>query len=230
MNKNNKDLFSKTHLYFIAVFAAVFFVTFAGLYVIGLVPSEFEGSGYSLFDQIQETVLAGAPNIVAPSTDTSSSGTSTAPVFTGESPTHITISKIGVDATVANPTTTNVDELDNYLTHGAVRYPGSGLLADGNVYIFGHSTNWSIVHNQAYKTFDDLDKLSAGDEIDVTGQDKVYVYKVTSVKLADDNEIWVDFSGTKPELTISTCNTFGKKQQRYVVTADYVSSSPINQS
>jgi len=213
---------SNTHLHFVALFAVVFFVTFAGLYTIGLVPSEFESSGYSLFDEVKDTVLAGEPTIVAPST-----GTSSAPVFTGESPTHITIPEIGVDATVSDPTTTNVDALDDDLGHGAVHYPGSGLLADGNVYIFGHSTNWSIVHNQAYKTFNDLNNLSVGDEIDVTGQTHVFVYKVTSVRLANDSEIWVDFSGTKPELTLSTCNTFGQKQQRYVVTANYAYSYPI---
>jgi sortase (surface protein transpeptidase) len=109
-----------------------------------------------------------------------------------ESPTRIVISKIGVDATISNPSTTNVTTLDEYLKLGAVRYPGSGLLGVGNMFIFGHSTGA-----------------------------KIYRYMVSSVVLVDQTRALVEFND-KNMLTLSTCNTFGAKSERYVVEANYL--------
>ena len=109
----------------------------------------------------------------------------------GEYPTHITIPSIGVDAKVTVPKSTSALVLDDALTHGAVYYPGSGLLADGNVFIFGHSTNWNVVNNPAYKTFNGFKDVKAGDIVNVKGASTTYVYKVVSVTLANDDEIWV---------------------------------------
>lgn len=216
--------FLKKHSQFIIWFGLVFLVTFTGLYIVGFVPTEFADSNSpSLIDSIREAIVgdAGNSNTGAPTIEATSS--TTHPEFKGEDPTHIKIDAIGVDASVSNPDTTNSVVLDDQLTHGAVHYPGSGLLADGNVFIFGHSTNWTIVHNQAYKTFNGLKDLKSGDEIDVTGgSGDVYIYKVDSVTLADDDQIWVDLSDTAPTLTLSSCNTFGQKQQRYVVKAEFV--------
>jgi LPXTG-site transpeptidase (sortase) family protein len=87
------------------------------------------------------------------------------------------------------------------------------------MFIFGHSTGFSVVNNQAYKTFNDLDKLSAGDEIRIESDGKTYIYKVESLVLVDESEAFVDFSKTDRRLTISTCNSFGAKQERWVVEA-----------
>ena len=209
----------KAHREFILWFSVIFLATFTGLYLLGLVPTEFA-------DVNQTSVLDELPTAGLPIIE-SSSTSAVKNTFTGEEPTHITIAKIGVDAKISDPSSTDVTVLDDALTHGAVHYPGSGLLADGNLFLFAHSTNWSVVHNQAYKTFNNLDKLVAGDEIQVTGTSQVYTYRVTSVRLADNNQIWVDLSGNKKMLTLSTCNTFGEKQQRYVVQADFVGSSAI---
>lgn len=142
-----------------------------------------------------------------------------------EEPTRIVIDKIGVDATVANPNTTDVATLDDYLLQGAVRYPGSGLLGQGNMFLFGHSTGIKIVHNQAYKTFNGLKDLVAGDLINVYSANKIYTYQVTSVAMVDQSQALVTFGNTKNMLTLSTCNTFGQKSDRYVVQADFIGSN-----
>ncbi len=135
-------------------------------------------------------------------------------------PNHIKISKIGVDVSISNPESDNVEILDEYLKKGSVRYPGSGSLAGGNMFLFAHSTGFKIVQNQAYKAFNDLKSLSAGDVITISGEDgKIYVYKVSSVKLATDKDVLVRFDKTDQMLTLSTCNTFGEKSERYVVEA-----------
>ena len=140
----------------------------------------------------------------------------------GENPIRIVIDKIGVDSSVSNPNTTNITTLDEYLTQGAVRYPNSGLIGSGNMFIFGHSTGLAVVRNQAYKTFNGLKDLKRGDIIKVYGSSAVYQYMVSSVTLADATIDYVKFGGTKNMLTISTCNTFGEKSERYVVEADYI--------
>ena len=64
-------------------------------------------------------------------------------------PTRVIIDKIGVDSIIQHPQTVDVETLDKALTKGAVYYPGSGTIEQGNVFLFGHSSNWQIVRNQA---------------------------------------------------------------------------------
>ena len=108
-----------------------------------------------------------------------------------------------------------------------MHYPGSGYPGVGNMFLFGHSTNWKYVRNQAYKTFNNIQNLEKGDVVEVYTDNAKYLYRVLSVRLADDSEVLVDFDGGKDMLTISTCNTFGEKQERFVVEADFVRKVPI---
>ena len=140
-------------------------------------------------------------------------------------PNHIKISKIGVDVSVSNPDSDSVEILDEYLKKGSVHYPGSGSLASGNMFLFAHSTGFKVVQNQAYKAFNNLKDLSFGDVILVSGENgKIYTYKVSSVKLATDKDVLVRFDNSTHMLTLSTCNTFGQKSERYVVEAYFDSS------
>lgn len=135
-------------------------------------------------------------------------------------PNHIKIPKISVNVSISNPESDSVVVLDDYLTRGSVRYPGSGSLTSGNMFLFAHSTGIKIVQNQAYKAFNNLQYLSNGDVIYVSGEDgKTYLYNVSSVKLATDKDVLVRFDKNDRMLTLSTCNTFGQKSERYVVEA-----------
>lgn len=195
----------KSCVFFLCVFAFSFFV----LYLLGFVPNELK----------EESISA---------TSTGTASTTVVGQKQYELPVRIAIEKIGVNAVVQNPTTTNVYELDDLLLHGAVRYPGSGFPGEGNMFLFGHSTGLKLVKNQAFKTFNDLRKLVAGDEVLVYSDSRVYTYKVNNVKLTKDTDVLVDFSVKKNMLTLSTCNTFGQKEERYVVEADYVRSAEIS--
>ena len=202
----------KSQVKFILYFVIAFLVIFALLYSAGLVPQSIKGDeGDSLrvlWDKAQKTAVDKQvnQNIVAP-----------------ESPTRIVIDKIGVDVSVSNPNTTNVYTLDDYLLKGAVHYPGSGLIGSGNMFIFAHSAEaYVILHNLNLKAFNKLENLSAGDIIKVYGASGIYLYKVTGVNLVNENKALVEFSDEKNMLTLSTCNTFGAKTDRYVVEADYV--------
>lgn len=140
-------------------------------------------------------------------------------IITATKPTRVTIDSIGVDSEILAPSSPRVDVLDAALKKGAVYYPGSGTIEQGNIFLFGHSTNWAIVQNQAYKTFNGLEKLKRGEEIKLEAEGKTYVYAVESVSLVDSNTAFVDLTKTGRRLTISTCDTFGRKADRWVVDA-----------
>ena len=189
-------------------FLCVFVVSFTILYLLNFVPSELQ-------DQ----------NITTEPTDVASTTTIGNKQY--ELPIRISIEKIGVNSIVQNPSTTNIDSLDDLLLHGVVRYPGSGLPGVGNMFFFGHSTGLKIVNNQAFKEFNGLKNLAAGDTILVYSDKHVYTYVVNNVKMAKSSDITVDFSVKRNMLTLSTCNTFAAKEDRYVVEADFVKSSVL---
>jgi len=201
----------KESLLAVGIFIAIFFGSFFGLYASGLVPEAFQSADSS-----------------ASTTESLATSTEAAVL-----PVRIIIPSIGVNAPVLNPNTRNIDLLDNYLTEGAVRYPGSGNLTSGNMFIFGHNTSFKVVHNKAYQTFDNLRDLTAGDQIFVysattTAADgtvvpsQKYVYSVQSVSLEYAGDAVIPFSDTVHTLTVTTCDVFGQKEQRYIVVASFV--------
>lgn len=207
-------MLQKSQIKFILYFILVFIIAFSFLYSLGLVPESIKtekgDSLRTLWDKNQNQAIK--DQLTRNNQIT----------IVGEEPTRIVIEKIGVDSSVANPNTTNVATLDDYLLRGAVRYPGSGLLGSGNMFIFAHSTGYSVVRNQAFKAFNGLNDLQEGDLIKVFSQSKTYTYKVTSVVLVDHTKVLVEFGSRKNMLTLSTCNSFGQKGERYVIEADFV--------
>ena len=146
-----------------------------------------------------------------------------------EVPVSLEIPSLGRFVDITNPVSTIIGELDKALLLGAVRYPTSAKLGEeGNVVLFGHSSYLPIVGNQAYRTFNGIQKLVAGDEVRVFSSGFVYVYRVVTVeeKSAEDDGILLSVTGKI--LTLSTCDSFGQKSDRFVVTADFVESHPIS--
>jgi LPXTG-site transpeptidase (sortase) family protein len=154
-----------------------------------------------------------------------------APVTRVEQPVKIEISKIGLSVTVANPTSTNIEALDTSLLKGAVRYPTSAKLGEkGNVVLFGHSSYLPVVGNQAYKTFNGIQKLVAGDTVTVYSSGTAYTYRVRSMQKESANDAGINLAVTGKVLTLATCDSFGAKSDRFVVTADFVESHPVSAS
>ncbi len=193
-----------------ATYRRLFFMLSVGIFVL---------LGLALY------VLDLVPDELATSYNQSMVGEDVAPTeepasYTDVLPTRIVISSVGIDTQVSHPQSQDVEVLDQALTKGAVYYPGSGSLVQGNAFVFGHSTGLSIVHNQAYKTFNGLKNVKAGDEIRVYGDDgNIYVYSAVSTELVTEDTALVHFDTAERTLTLSTCNTFGKKEERHVVTA-----------
>jgi LPXTG-site transpeptidase (sortase) family protein len=171
---------------------------------------------------------APAPTVSLSSSPLVAAGAEAPAIPASEAPVKIEIPSISLSATIANPTTTDIEALDQLLLKGAVRYPTSAKLnEDGNVVLFGHSSYLPIVKNQAYKTFDGIQKLSAGDTITVYSSDAAYTYSVRSVQKESAESAAIPLSVSGKVLTLSTCDSFGAKTDRFIVTADFVGSHPL---
>jgi LPXTG-site transpeptidase (sortase) family protein len=201
--------------YYLAFYiVSISFLSFTVLYLIGGVPAELK----LLSPSPEPRALATATSTSTPVDDTK------AETSQPDYPLRVIIDKIGIDTPVSNPISTDLTVLNNDLLKGAVRYPGSGTLGHGNMFIFGHSTGIRVVNNQAYKAFNHLKDLAIGDIVRIQSAGTEYNYKVTSVSLVDSNQALVSFSDDKDMVTLSTCNVFGEKQERYVVEATYIKS------
>ncbi len=186
---------------FLGSFAMVFFVSFSLLGVFDIVPERISPDAVKAAD---------------------------AEIADNASPLRVTIESVGIDARVVNPASRDNQVLDEALREGVVHYPGSGVLTDNsNMFLFGHSSYLPQVQNKAYQVFNNLQKVNIGDMVQVESEGRVYEYSVTSVSLAEADEALVELSEGKKRLTLSTCNSFGAKTERFVVEADFVGSSPL---
>jgi LPXTG-site transpeptidase (sortase) family protein len=201
---------------FFFVFLTAFYLSFSVLLALDFVP---DGKNAEASDTPLVTLSSAplSPNVAD------------AFATSAEKPVKIEIPSISLSATIANPETTDVEKLDQYLLKGAVRYPTSALLGekDGNVILFGHSSYLPIVNNLAYKTFDGIQKLHAGDSITVYSSDRAYTYSVDTVTKEDSTSTALPLSVTGAHLTLSTCDSFAEKTDRFVVTAHLVSSAAL---
>jgi LPXTG-site transpeptidase (sortase) family protein len=212
-----KNFFLK--LSFLKDFIIICFVTFGILYLFGFVPNELKINDIR---HLNKGPILENNSIIEGTASIKEKENLTEVKITGELPVRIKIDAIGVDTSIYNPETTDIKIMDEYLLRGAVRYPGSGLLGVGNIFLFGHSTGYKVVNNQAYKTFNGLGKLKVGDEITVYSSHAKYIYSVINVEMKTASKIEVDFSNIKNILTLSTCNVFGEEEDRYIVEAVFV--------
>lgn len=143
--------------------------------------------------------------------------------LTGVLPDRIIIDAIGLNVPVGIPRSTDIATIDTVLLKGAALYPPSGTLdQERNLLIMGHSSHLPVVRNQAYKAFNDIEKLTEGNVVKVLSGTKSYVYRVTSVARVPAAEAMVQFNTGKRELTLVTCDNFGDKSDRYVVRAAFI--------
>ncbi len=143
----------------------------------------------------------------------------------GYLPEKIIIPALNKELPITSPLSRDVALLDKELLTSVVRFPGSGVLGkDGNVFIFGHSSGYRTVKNEYFKAFNGIQKLEKGSVIQLVGKGVVHVYQVTSVTHVESSDALVDLRVTKGErkLTLSTCDSFGKKSERFVVEAEFL--------
>jgi LPXTG-site transpeptidase (sortase) family protein len=135
-------------------------------------------------------------------------------------PTSIYIKKLDRTIPVLNPESRAVADLDAALLDGVVRHPDSAKLAqNGNVFILGHSSYLPTVMNKNFQAFNGIQELAWGDTIEVSSGGQVHVFEVEKVFKAQAGDLTVPIAGDARRLTLATCNSFGSKDDRFIVEA-----------
>lgn len=143
-------------------------------------------------------------------------------------PVRVTVPSVEIDTVVVTPASTDVTVLDRALMTGAVHYPESATAGEvGNVLIFGHSSYLPVVKNKAYQAFNGLGSVRPGEQVYVYSGSHRYTYVVDEVWLARADEVVISFDAPTRQLTLATCNTFGAKQERWVLRATQVEARDL---
>lgn len=168
--------------------------------------ADTDGDGYDDLTEIENGYDPAAPGDARPTVD-------------------IQIKKIGVDAPVVLAADGSEESLQKDLEKGVVHYPKTAMPGQrGNVYIAGHSSNYSWSTGSYNYIFKNLNGLNVGDVIVIkvtqkNGKTLTYEYEV-SEKLevnADDPRI---FSETQSQmLTLTTCWPIGTNNRRLMIKA-----------
>jgi len=142
------------------------------------------------------------------------------PIF----PDKLVIPSLGKELPISNPQTRDIAALDEELKSAVVRYPDAATLGQqgGNVLVFGHSSHLPVVRNKLYKAFNDIEKMSVGETIEAVSGRDVYTYRVSRVYEASAHGDSIALAVPGHRLTLLTCDTFGKKSDRWVVEAEFI--------
>ncbi|HEX6596545.1 MAG TPA: class E sortase [Acidimicrobiales bacterium] len=132
-------------------------------------------------------------------------------VETGDSLTRIRIPALDVDAVVVEGVTPSA------LRAGAGHYPQTPLPCEaGNVSIAGHRTTYG-------KPFGNLDRLKAGDTIELTTPIGGCVYQLTKAPfIVEPTDMSVLEATGDRTVTLTTCHPKGSAAQRLIVQAKWV--------
>lgn len=209
---------------FFVVFFCVVLATYAILFAIDFIPEPIS-------EDEAETEIVVEEAVSEEQVETSES----APVVVEEEPEPAAVidplpQKIIFDdlnnreVTVLNPTSNSIPDLDAALLNGAVRHPDSADFSDpGNIYILAHSSYLPNVFNKNFQAFNGIQELDWGDTIRLQSSDREYIYFVERVYevIATDDTIVPETPG-KANLTLSTCDSFGSKDDRFIVEAKLV--------
>ena len=151
------------------------------------------------------------------------------PAEVDPNPTVIFFDTLDKTVPILNPESSSVDVLDNALLSGAVRHPESADLENtGTMFILGHSSYLPTVHNKNFQAFNGIQKLEWGDTIRIQSDDMEYVYSVDRVYEAKASNATVPLQNEEAKLTLATCNSFGSKDDRFIVEAILVSKYTLD--
>jgi len=167
----------------------------------------------------------------ASSTPSAATAANEAPVIRAgvdATPDKIIFDTLGKEVNILNPESADIPTLDSALLSGVVRHPESAdLLQDGTVFLFGHSSGLPNVINKNFQAFNGIQNLKWGDKIRIQSSDFEYVYRVDRVYEAKASTAEVSLVAGTATLALATCNSFGSKDDRFVVEATLVDSYPL---
>lgn len=208
---------------FLGVFFVVMVIGYGILYMIDFVPEKPSDENMSSTSNEERVVHANeteTPVHTPPTTEESN---------LSPMPISITIDRLDRTITVLNPTSNSYAALDDALLRGVVRHPDSANLNDrnGNMLIMGHSSYLRNVMNRNFQAFNGLQNLTWGDTIRVRSVDTEYTYRVDRVYEDKASVVNIPTRAIEQKLTLVTCNTFGAREDRFIVEATLVSKKAL---
>jgi LPXTG-site transpeptidase (sortase) family protein len=144
-------------------------------------------------------------------------------------PVRIIIDKLVRNVVVANPESNTVEALDAALLKGIARHPDSADFQQvGTIFLLGHSSYLPNVINKNFQAFNGIQRLTFGDTIRLQSKDTEYVYSVDRVYQAKASAAEVPLQHETAKLILATCNSFGTKDDRFIVEASLIESHPLS--
>lgn len=193
--------------FFIAFFVIIF-LSYAVLYAVDFIPEPVTEVPASQPDDTEQDVVEEVIKVVD------------SPL-----PLKIIFDTLNKEIDVRNPESREVVDLDEALLSGAVRHPDSADFSDdGNIFILAHSSYLPNVFNKNFQAFNGIQDLTWGDKIRLQSEDMEYVYRVEKVYKAKAAEVFVPETPGEAKLTLATCNSFGSKDDRFIVEATLIGS------
>lgn len=128
---------------------------------------------------------------------------------------------------VKTPITWRVENLQENvklgLQNGVIHINSTALPGEiGNVFITGHSSNYTWAKGDYNSIFALLNKLVVGDNVQLKYQGTDYLYQVSDIKTVKPTEISVMKPQGDSRLTLMTCTPVGTSLNRLIVTAKQV--------
>lgn len=197
---------------FLVVFFGIVLITYGFLYAIDFIPEPVE-TPVEEEEQIETEKIA-------ENTSTVVEEIAAEKVVASPLPVKVIFDSLDKEVAVLNPDSREVSVLDNALLSGVVRHPDSADFSkEGNILILGHSSYLPNVFNKNFQAFNDIQHLTWGDLVRVQSEDIEYVYRIQDVYKAQASEVVVPNTPGEARLTLATCNSFGSKDDRFVVEA-----------
>ncbi len=137
-------------------------------------------------------------------------------------PNRLFIPALNLSLPVVLESTANETAFQKALQNGVVHYPGTAEAGEqGNVYIFGHSSDYIWSKGDYKSAFALLPKIEIGDKILLTnGQGNLFVYIVTETFVASPKDTYLlKQDPSKHELTLQTSYPLGTALKRFIVKA-----------
>lgn len=146
----------------------------------------------------------------------------------------LVISSLGIKAPIVYIDQADEKHFQQGLKSGVVHYPGTASPGQvGNVFIFGHSSDYFWSSGGYKAVFALLPKIKIGEEIWVTdNQANTFVYKTIKSVMAnpDDTSFLDQNTSGKKLLTIQTSYPLGTALRRWIVVAQSYQSDTIRRS
>jgi LPXTG-site transpeptidase (sortase) family protein len=138
----------------------------------------------------------------------------------------LSIPSLAINVPILYPNGNTENDFQIALRDGVVHYPGTAAVGQpGNVYIFGHSSDYAWAKGDYKTAFALLPQAKIGADIflsDTEGRTHRYIVRETFVAAKTDVQLLDQGDRSKSMLTLQTSYPLGTALKRYIVRAELV--------